>query len=111
MFVKSLASETRRKHPEVREVRRVTMLPSLVNPDGHCQAAEKSIALLKSSPDVTTNLASGVSRSFLSERATGGRMGTTNDAELSVGGYPLCLSRVFAVREVIQHKLTYFPGP
>ena len=36
------------------------------------QAAEKSIALLKSSPDVTTSLASGVSRSFISVHATAG---------------------------------------
>ena len=36
------------------------------------QAAEKSIALLKSSPDVTISLASGVSRSFISVHATAG---------------------------------------
>ncbi|KAH8990432.1 hypothetical protein EDB86DRAFT_2939362 [Lactarius hatsudake] len=45
--LQSLASETRRKHPEVRE------------------AAEKSLALLRSSPEqLTTNLASGTFSSF-----------------------------------------------
>ena len=37
-------------------------------------------------------------------------MGATNDTELSVGCQPVLFVHVFAVREVIRHKLTYFHG-
>ena len=58
------------------------------------QAAEKSVAFLKSSPDVTTNLASSMFCSFL---GWGMARGTTNDTELSVGWLPFVFfSHIFS---------------
>ncbi|KAH8980104.1 hypothetical protein EDB92DRAFT_1901556 [Lactarius akahatsu] len=72
--LQSLASETRRKHPEVRE------------------AAEKSLALLRSSPEqLTTNLASGTFP--LSGHTMGNGLRVSSDRVNSTRLTPSCRNR------------------
>jgi hypothetical protein len=66
-FTQSLSSETRRKHPEVREVGgyKLRYILFIFIRNGILQAAEKSLAILRASPEqATASLAAGESPSL-----------------------------------------------
>ena len=87
--VKSLASDTRarRKHQRLLCVQYIAVSVFMSWCSYHADGG-KSIAFLKYSPAVSTNLASGVTRSFLSLLPGREKGGTTNGKELSVGRLP-----------------------